>query len=148
MHACARACVCVLQEGEELLKLLCVQAPTTSDRGKVKPSHSHPGATERTTWRGLSEWTSRITAQQYQLFGLSTGEVVFALFDGAFVWRDTHPPPRPTIGHTPPGSLTEHSALPSGSRLTTDRLHLHNSGAGWTSHLKHVNNSADSLVVT
>ena len=50
-NACVYACVrvCVLQEGEELLKLLCVQVPTTSDRGKVKPSHSHPRATERTT---------------------------------------------------------------------------------------------------
>ena len=48
MRVRVRVCVCA-SEGEELLKLLCVQAPTTSDRGKVKPSHSHPGATERTT---------------------------------------------------------------------------------------------------
>ena len=105
MHAaCARVRVCasVKGSGEELLKPLCIQAP---------PTHSHPRPSERTTWLGLSAWTSRITAKQYKPFELSTGEVVFALFYSVAFGATPHgtqldtplPVPWPITHSTPRG---------------------------------------------
>ena len=148
MHACTRVCVCFRKGkwGKNYLNYCVFRPPPPVTEGKLNQAIHTP------------EPRRELLDKDYQSEHLALQPNNTSYSDSprgssfCIVWRCVclarYPPPRPTIGHTPPGSLTEHSAFPSGSRLTTDRLHLHNSGAGWTSHLKHVNNSVDSLVVT